>query len=82
MEVVKLAVPAVRTAEARVLPLAMKFTLPVGVPPLPVTFALMVTAAPTRAGLGVTVMAVAVVARETVSETGNEVLAASLASPV
>ena len=71
-----------RVAVLSVVPLAMKFTLPVGVPPLPVTLAVMVMAAPTSAGLGVTAITVAVVASEMVSEGGDEVLLPLLASPV
>ena len=81
-EVAKLAVPAFSVAAARMFPLAMKLTLPVGVPPSLVTFAEMVIAVPTSAGLGETVTAVVVVASDTVSETGPEVLPLSLASPV
>ncbi len=63
-------------------PLARKFTLPVGVPPFPVTLAVNVMGARTRAGFGETVSAVCVVACATVSGNGADALPRSLASPL
>ena len=58
--VVRVATPLVSVAVPRLVEPSRKLTLPVGVPPLAVTVAVMVTVAPAAAGLGLAVKTVVV----------------------
>jgi hypothetical protein len=62
-------------------PLARNVTLPVGIPPLPVTEAVNVTVDSTIDGLGAELTTVDVVASNTVSASGADVLALSSILP-
>ena len=82
LELLSVAAPvASRFAVPMEVPSAEKVTAPVGMPPLPVTFAVMTTGESTVAGLGRAVTAVDEVAIATVNGSGEDALPASLRSP-
>ena len=74
-EVVNVATPEAFTVPAPIMfPLARKFTLPVGAPPLLATLAVKVMGTSTSAGLGVMLSAVREIACATVSARGADAL--------
>jgi antibiotic biosynthesis monooxygenase (ABM) superfamily enzyme len=82
VEIEKVAVPAaVSWTEVRTVPPSWKVTVPVGVPPLPMTVEVKVRIVPELMGLPLVVRVVVVVAMVTLMETVTEVLGASSESP-
>ena len=69
------------TAEPMAVPSAIKVTGPVGMPPLPVTFAVKVTVANTVEGFGAAVTMAEVIAWTTVKPSGADALVLSFESP-